>query len=127
MITGTKELEGSTNVRRIIASGATGLYDFYKIKYIKTVIVQGINNTIPNVAPTQGAVVAANDGLDTDVESYVASNFPFDPDFMNNISYLCYETNRDVMNAAGASVTYLHASVDVYEICQSSLANRYPR
>lgn len=127
MITGTKELEGSTNVRRIIASGATGLYDFYKIKYIKTVIVQGISNTIPNVAPTQGAVVAANDGLDTDIESYVANTFPFDPDFMNNISYLCYETNRDVMNAAGASVTYLHASVDVYEICQSSLANRYPR
>lgn len=127
MITGTKELEGSTNAKRIISSGSTGLYDFYKIKYIKTVIVQGISNTIPNVAPTQNAVVAANDGLDSDIESYVANHFPFDPDFMNNISYLCYETNRDVMNAAGASVTYLHASVDVYEICQSSEANRYPR
>lgn len=120
MVTSTTGLEGSTNARRVIASGSTGLYDFYKIKYIKSVIVQGITSTIPNVAPTQGSVVAANDGLDADVESYVANNFPFDVDYMNTISYLCYEVNRDVMNAAGASVTYLHAQVDVYEVVQST-------
>ena len=120
MITSTTSLEGSTNAKRIIASGATALYDFYKIKYIKTVIVQGISNTIPNVAPTQTDVVDANDGLDSDVESYVANYFPFDVDYMNTTSYLCYEVDRDVMNAAGASVTYLHAQVDVYEVVQST-------
>lgn len=120
MITSTTSLEGSTNAKRIIASGATGLYDFYKIKYIKSVIVQGITSTIPNTSPTQGAVVAANDGLDADVESYVANNFPFDVDYMNTTSYLCYEVDRDVMNAAGAAVTYLHAKVDVYEVVQST-------
>ena len=120
MITSTTSLEGSTNAKRIIASGATALYDFYKIKYVQTVIVQGISNTIPNVAPTQNAVVAANEGLDADVESYVANHFPFDVDYMNTTSYLCYEVDRDVMNAAGASVTYLHAQVDVYEVVQST-------
>ena len=120
MVTSTTGLEGSTNARRVIASGATGLYDFYKIKYIKSVIVQGITSTIPNVAPTENQVVAANDGLESDIESYVANNFPFDVDYMNTTSYLCYEVDRDVMNAAGASVTYLHAQVDVYEVVQST-------
>lgn len=120
MVTSTTGLEGSTNARRVIASGATGLYDFYKIKYIRTVIVQGISNTIPNTSPREDAVVSANEGLDADIESYVANRFPFDVDYMNITSYLCYEVSRGVMSAADAGVTYLHAQVDVYEVVQST-------
>jgi hypothetical protein len=127
MTTGTKELEGSTNARRVIASEATGLYDFYKIKYIRTVIVQGVSNTIPNTSPREDAVIAANDGLDENIENYVKDNFPFDVDYMNTTSYLCYEVSRGVMSAADAGVTYLHAQVDIYEIARSTEDNMYPR
>lgn len=120
MITSTKSLEDTTNAKRIIASGATGLYDFYKIKYIKSIIVQGISQTIPSSAPTQADVLDANEGLDSDVENYVANYFPFDVNYINNPSFLCYEVNRDIVSPSSVNVLYLYAKVDVYQVVQST-------
>lgn len=120
MITGTTELEDSVNVRRINNGAGSTTVNFYKLKFVKSVIVQGVTTTIPNVTPTLANVLSANNSLETDINTYCTSNFPYGTDWATTTRYICYEKDRDVMNAAGASVTYLHAQIDVYEILKST-------
>jgi hypothetical protein len=82
--------------------------------------VQGITETIPNTSPTMSDVKAANDGLDQDIQDYVDDFYPFDPDYMNNDSFICYEVNRDIMSPSGASDSCLYAQVDVYQVVKST-------
>jgi hypothetical protein len=120
MIIGTKELEDTQNVVRIPNGAGYEEYNFYKLQYVKTEIVQGVTASIPNTTPTLNQVNLANKGLDTDNETYCSNYFPYDPDWQNNESFICYESNRDIMNAAGANVARLHSQVDVYRIVQST-------
>jgi hypothetical protein len=120
MIIGTKELENSRNLVRVSNGLGFDEVEFYKLKYIKTAIVQGVTTTIPNTGPDLADVLTANDSLDSDVQAYCTDNFPYQDDWATTTRYICYESNRDLMNAAGASVTYVHAQVDVYEIVKST-------
>ena len=90
------------------------------MKFVKSAIVQGVTTTIPNTAPTLANVLAANNGLDTNVSTYCTSNFAYGTDWQTTTRYICYESNRDLMNAAGVAATYIHAQVDVYEIVKST-------
>jgi hypothetical protein len=116
MVTSTTSLQASTNVR--IASKVD--IEFYKINYIKTDIVQGISDPIPNTSPTMLDVFNANESLDKDIEEYVNTFYPFDPDYMDNESYICYEVNRDIMSPSGASHSCLYAQVDIYQVVKST-------
>lgn len=120
MTIGTIELDDNSNVRRINNGAGSTTVNFYKLRFVKSVIVQGVTTTIPNTTPTLANVLAANNSLETDINTYCTSNFPYGTDWATTTRYICYESNRDVMNAAGASVTYLHAQVDVYEIVKST-------
>jgi hypothetical protein len=120
MTVGTTELDDLSNVRRINNGTGSLTVNFYKLKYIKTNIVQGVTTTIPNTAPTLANVLAANNALDTDINTYCTSNFAYGSDWATTTRYLCFESNRDLMNAAGANATYIHAQVDVYEILKST-------
>jgi len=120
MIIGTVELEDTQNVVRINNGSGSTTTNFYKLKFVKTHIVQGVTTTIPNTTPTLANVLAANNALDTDVSTYCTSNFAYGTDWATTTRYICYISNKDLMNAAGASVTYVHAQVDVYEIVKST-------
>jgi hypothetical protein len=122
MIVSTIELEDGENVRRINNGAGSTTSNFYKLRFVRSHIVQGTTNTIPNTAPTPAQVLTANNSLDTDLNAYFASNFAYGSDWLTSVTprYICYESNRDLMNAAGASVTYIHAQVDVYEIVKST-------
>jgi hypothetical protein len=120
MTTSTIELEDGENVRRINNGAGSLTTNFQKLRFVRSHIVQGVTTTIPNVTPTLANVLAANNALDTDVNTYCTSNFPYGTDWATNTRFICYESNRDLMNAAGASVTYIHSQVDVYEIVKST-------
>jgi len=120
MTSGTLELEEGQNLIRINNGSGSTAINFRKLKFVKSAIVQGVTTTIPNVAPTLANVLAANNGLDTNISTYCTSNFAYGTDWETTTRYICYESNRDVMNAAGSAVTYLHAQVDVYEIAKST-------
>ena len=114
------QIENQKNVVRVNNGSGFNANNFYKLKYIKSVIVQGITSSIPNTTPTLADVLAANNGLDTNVSTYCTSNFAYGTDWLTTPRYICYETNRDIMNAAGANVSRLHAQVDVYQIVQQA-------
>lgn len=120
MITSTTELEDTQNVRRINNGAGSTTTNFYKLKYVRTHIVEGVSVTIPNVTPTLANVLSANTSLDTDINTYCTSNFPYGTDWATTTRYICYESDRDLMNAAGSAVTYVHAHIDVYEIVKST-------
>jgi hypothetical protein len=120
MIKGTKELEDTQNVVRVSNGLGYDTVQFYKLKYVRSSIVQGVSQTIPNTAPDLADVLAANDALDSDVQTYCTDNYPYQNDWATNTRYICYESNRDIMNAAGIAASYLHAQVDVYEIVKST-------
>lgn len=116
----TTQLEENSNVRRINNGSGSTAINFRKLRFVRTHIVQGVTTTIPNTAPTLANVLAANNSLETDINTYCTSNFAYGSDWATTTRYLCFESNRDLMNAAGASVTYVHAQVDVYEIVKST-------
>jgi hypothetical protein len=120
MITSTIELEDGENVRRINNGAGSTTASFYKLRFVRSHIIQGVTTTIPNTAPTLANVLAANNSLDTDVATYCTSNFAYGSDWATTTRYICYESNRDLMNAAGVAATYLHSQVDVYEIVKST-------
>jgi len=120
MVTGTKELENAQNVVRVPNGLGYDTIQFYKLKYVRSSIVQGVSQTIPNTAPDLADVLAANDALDSDVQTYCTDNYPYQDDWATTTRYICYESNRDIMNAAGIAASYLHAQVDVYEIVKST-------
>jgi hypothetical protein len=120
MNNGTLELEENLNLVRINNGSGSTTVNFRKLKFVKSAIVQGVTTTIPNTAPTLANVLAANNGLDTNVSTYCTSNFAYGTDWATTTRYICYESNRDVMNAAGVAATYIHAQVDVYEIVKST-------
>ena len=120
MTSGTLELEEGQNLVRVNNGSGSTTINFRKLKFVKSAIVQGVTTTIPNTAPTLANVLAANNGLDTNVSTYCTSNFAYGTDWATTTRYICYESNRDVMNAAGVAATYLHAQVDVYEIVKST-------
>ena len=114
------QIESQNNVVRVNNGSGFSANNFYKLKFIKSVIVQGTTSSIPNTAPVPADVVTANNGLTTDVNSYCATNFPYGTDWLTATKYICYESNRDIMNAAGANISRLHAQVDVYQIVQQA-------
>lgn len=120
MNNGTLELEENLNLVRINNGSGSTTVNFRKLKFVKSVIVQGITSSIPNTSPTLADVLATNNGLDTNVSTYCTSNFAYGTDWATTTRYICYESNRDIMNAAGANVSRLHAQVDVYEIVKST-------
>ena len=120
MNNGTLELEENGNLVRINNGSGSTTVNFRKLKFVKSAIVQGVTTTIPNTAPTLANVLAANNGLDTNVSTYCTSNFAYGTDWQTTTRYICYESNRDLMNAAGVAATYIHAQVDVYEIVKST-------
>jgi hypothetical protein len=120
MTIGSLQLEGSENVVRINNGTDYNASNFYKLKFVKTAIVQGITSSIPNTSPTLANVLTTNNDLDTNVSTYCTSNFAYGTDWATTTRYICYESNRDIMNAAGANVSRLHAQVDVYEIVKST-------
>ena len=120
MTSGTLELEENGNLVRINNGSGSTTVNFRKLKFVKSAIVQGVTTTIPNTAPTLANVLAANNGLDTNVSTYCTSNFAYGTDWQTTTRYICYESNRDLMNAAGIAATYIHAQVDVYEIVKST-------
>jgi hypothetical protein len=120
MTSGTLELEEGQNLVRVNNGSGSTTINFRKLKFVKSAIVQGVTTTIPNTAPTLANVLAANNSLDTNVSTYCTSNFAYGTDWATTTRYICYESNRDVMNAAGVAATYLHAQVDVYEIVKST-------
>ena len=120
MNNGTLELEENGNLVRIDNGSGSTTVNFRKLKFVKSAIVQGVTTTIPNTAPTLANVLAANNGLDTNVSTYCTSNFAYGTDWQTTTRYICYESNRDLMNAAGIAATYIHAQVDVYEIVKST-------
>lgn len=120
MNNGTLELEENGNLVRINNGSGSTTVNFRKLKFVKSAIVQGVTTTIPNTAPTLANVLAANNGLDTNVSTYCTSNFAYGTDWQTTTRYICYESNRDLMNAAGIAATYIHAQVDVYEIVKST-------
>jgi len=120
MTIGSLQLEGSENVVRIDNGTGYNANNFYKLKFVKSAIVQGITSSIPNTTPTLANVLTANDDLTTNVSTYCTSNFAYGTNWATTTRYICYESNRDIMNAAGANVSRLHAQVDVYEIVKST-------
>lgn len=120
MTVGTTELDDLSNVRRINNGAGSLTANFYKLKFVRSHIVPGVTTTIPNTGPTLAIVLAANNALDTDVNTYCTSNFAYGSDWATTTRYLCFESNRDLMNAAGIAATYLHAQIDVYEILKST-------
>jgi hypothetical protein len=120
MTSGTLELEEGQNLVRVNNGSGSTTINFRKLKFVKSAIVQGVTTTIPNTAPTLANVLAANNSLDTNVSTYCTSNFAYGTDWATTTRYICYESNRDVMNAAGVAATYIHAQVDVYEIVKST-------
>jgi len=120
MTIGSLQLEGSENVVRINNGTGYNANNFYKLKFVKSAIVQGITSSIPNTTPTLPNVLTANDDLTTNVSTYCTSNFAYGTDWQTVTRYICYESNRDIMNAAGANVSRLHSQVDVYEIVKST-------
>jgi hypothetical protein len=120
MNNGTLELEENGNLVRINNGSGSTTVNFRKLKFVKTHIIQGVTTTIPNTTPTLADVLDANNDLDTDINTYCTSNFPYGTDWATTTRYICYESNRDLTNAAGASATYIHAQVDVYEIAKST-------
>ena len=120
MNNGTLELEENGNLVRINNGSGSTTVNFRKLKFVKTHIIQGVTTTIPNTTPTLANVLDANNALDTDVNTYCTSNFPYGTDWATTTRYICYESNRDLMNAAGVSATYINAQVDVYEIAKST-------
>ena len=120
MNNGTLELEENGNLVRINNGSGSTTVNFRKLKFVKSAIVQGVTSSIPNTTPTLANVLTANNDLTTDVSTYCTSNFPYGTDWATTTRYICYESNRDLMNADGASVTYIHAQVDVYEIAKST-------
>jgi len=120
MNNGTLELEENLNLVRINNGTGSTAVNFRKLKFVKTALVQGITSSIPNTTPTLANVLTANNDLTTDVSTYCTSNFAYGTDWATTTRYICYESNRDIMNAAGANVSRLHAQVDVYEIVKST-------
>jgi hypothetical protein len=120
MTIGSLQLEGSENVVRINNGSGYNTNNFYKLKFVKTALIQGVTSSIPNTTPTLTNVLTANNDLTTDVSTYCTSNFAYGTDWQTTTRYICYESNRDIMNAAGANVSRLHAQVDVYEIVNST-------
>jgi hypothetical protein len=120
MTIGSLQLEGSENVVRIDNGTGYNANNFYKLKFFMSAIVQGITSSIPNTTPTLANVLTANDDLTTNVSTYCTSNFAYGTNWATTTRYICYESNRDIMNAAGANVSRLHAQVDVYEIVKST-------
>lgn len=120
MNNGTLELEENGNLVRINNGSGSTTVNFRKLKFVKSAIVQGITSSIPNTTPTLANVLTANDDLTTNVSTYCTSNFAYGTDWATTTRYICYESNRDIMNAAGANVSRLHAQVDVYEIVKST-------
>lgn len=120
MTSGTLELEENGNLVRINnGTGSTNI-NFRKLRFVKSAIVQGVTSSIPNTTPSLANVLTANNGLDTDTSTYCTSNFAYGTDWQTVTRYICYESNRDIMNAAGANVSRLHSQVDVYEIVKST-------
>jgi len=113
------QIENKKNVIRINNGSGYNSFNFYKLEYVKSAIVQG-TTSIPNTAPTVADAKAANDSLDANVSSYGTTYFAYGTDWLTTPRYICYETNRDIMNAAGANVSRLHAQVDVYQIVQQA-------
>lgn len=120
MTTSTVQLEDENNLVRINNGSGYNTSNFYKLKFVKSAIVQGITSSIPNTTPTLANVLTTNNDLTTDVSTYCTSNFAYGTDWATTTRYICYESNRDIMNAAGANVSRLHAQVDVYEIVKST-------
>jgi hypothetical protein len=120
MNNGTLELEENGNLVRINNGSGSTTVNFRKLKFVKSAIVQGITSSIPNTTPSLANVLTANNDLDTDTSTYCTSNFAYGTDWQTVTRYICYESNRDIMNAAGANVSRLHAQVDVYEIVKST-------
>lgn len=120
MNNGTLELEENINLVRINNGSGSTTVNFRKLKFVKSAIVQGITSSIPNTTPTLANVLTANNDLTTDVSTYCTSNFAYGTDWATTTRYICYESNRDIMNAAGANVSRLHSQVDVYEIVKST-------
>lgn len=120
MNNGTLELEENINLVRINNGSGSTTVNFRKLKFVKTALVQGITSSIPNSGPTLAIVLTANNDLTTDVSTYCTSNFAYGTDWQTTTRYICYESNRDIMNAAGANVSRLHSQVDVYEIVKST-------
>jgi hypothetical protein len=120
MNNGTLELEENGNLVRINNGSGSTTVNFRKLKFVKSAIVQGVTSSIPNTSPTLANVLTTNNDLDTNVSTYCTSNFAYGTDWATTTRYICYESNRDIMNAAGANVSRLHAQVDVYEIVQST-------
>jgi hypothetical protein len=120
MNNGTLELEENGNLVRINNGSGSTTVNFRKLKFVKSAIIQGITSSIPNTTPTLANVLTANDDLTTNVSTYCTSNFAYGTDWATTTRYICYESNRDIMNAAGANVSRLHAQVDVYEIVKST-------
>lgn len=118
------QIESEKNVVRIANGGDYDSFNFYKLEYVRTHVVPGILTTIPNVSPSPGDVSSANEDLTTFLETYCDTNFPYGNDWLTTPRYICYESNRDLMNAAGAAATYLHAQVDVYLIVQEAGNNK---
>jgi hypothetical protein len=120
MASGTLELEENGNLVRINNGTGSTTINFRKLRFVKFAIVQGVTSSIPNTTPTLADVLTANDGLDTNVSTYCTSNFAYGTDWQTVTRYICYESNRDIMNAAGANASRLHSQVDVYEIVKST-------
>jgi len=120
MNNGTLELEENGNLVRINNGSGSTTVNFRKLRFVKSAIVQGITSSIPNTTPSLANVLTANNGLDTDTSTYCTSNFAYGTDWQTVTRYICYESNRDIMNAAGANVSRLHSQVDVYEIVKST-------
>jgi hypothetical protein len=120
MNNGTLELEENGNLVRINNGSGSTTVNFRKLKFVKSAIVQGVTSSIPNTTPTIANVLTANNDLTTDVSTYCTSNFAYGTDWQTVTRYICYESNRDIMNAAGANVSRLHSQVDVYEIVKST-------
>ena len=112
------QIESRDNVIRVNNGAGYNSFNFYKLEYVKTHIVQGITSSIPNTTPSLANVLTAIDDLDTDVSTYCTSNFQYGSDWLTTPRYICYESNRDIMNAAGANASRLHSQVDVYKIVQ---------
>ena len=113
------QIENKGNVVRINNGSGYNNYNFYKLQYVKSAIVQG-TTSIPNTSPTVADAKAANDSLDTNISSYCTTYHAYSSNWLSTPSYICYEVNRDIMNAAGANVSRLHAQVDIYQIVQES-------
>jgi hypothetical protein len=120
MNNGTLELEEGQNLVRINNGSGSTTVNFRKLKFVKSAIVQGVTSSIPNTTPTLANVLTANNDLDTDASTYCTSNFAYGTDWQTVTRYICYESNRDIMNAAGANASRLHSQVDVYEIVKST-------